>query len=202
MGFVWVLNVLALLLLISNIALFVIMHLRTNDYSIIYNAVSDYAIGNTNRLFRIYLWAGSLGYICLFCMVLLSPVLRLEKIFPILLALVIIFRILLVFFKTNIEGQKTTINGIIHYILAIGNFSFVYIFIVKYDIRSRIIVELRNYQSLVKNYEIVLTIALIGVVISMFKPLRILFGIIERIYILGIALWFIGFCSIYLFIIK
>ena len=112
MGFVWVLNVLALLLLISNIALFVIMHLRTNDYSIIYNAVSDYAIGNTNRLFRIYLWAGSLGYICLFCMVLLSPVLRLEKIFPILLALVIIFRILLGSFKTNIEGQKTTINGV------------------------------------------------------------------------------------------
>jgi hypothetical protein len=202
MVFYGIINVLALVMFIASLILFIIIHIKNKEYSIIKNAVSDYAVGSTNKLFRIYLWAGNLGYIFLFFTVLVNPVLRLDNVFIILLALIIIFRILLGFFKTNIEGQKLTTKGIIHYLLAIGNFGFNYTFIVKYDIKSKMINLLQNYQSLMQIYEIALTIALVGVVVTMFKPLRLLFGIIERIYILGIGIWFIGICSIYLFIIH
>ena len=123
-------------------------------------------------------------------------------IFSILLGLVILFRIGISYFKTDIENTKISIRGIIHYLLAIGNFGLAYTFIAKFDIRSKIMPELGLYQGIMNAYEIVLTVALIGVVITMFKPLRMLFGLIERVFLLGILVWYIGFNFINLFIMQ
>lgn len=194
MGLYSIIKLFAFIMFLSNISLFIILHIKNKEYSIAKNAVSDYAIGSSGKLFNIYLWVGTLGYLLFLFMILNYPGLVLKNILILLLVLIIIFRILLVFFRTDIEGQKLTANGIIHYLLAIGNFSLNYIFIVKFDMRITTVNIYQNYQSLIQMYELALTVILVGVVVTMFRPLRIFFGVVERLYILSIIIWFTAEC--------
>jgi Protein of unknown function (DUF998) len=201
MNFHFVFSSLALIAFSISVILFIVLHIKNKEYTVFKNAVSDYDIGNTHKLFQIYLWIGTIGFLFILLSIFVNTKIELDKIYLVLIGLVILFRIGISFFKTDLENTKLSMRGIIHYLFAIGNFGFAYTFIVKFDIRSKSISELQSIQSLITTYELILTIALIGVVITMFKPLRILFGVIERVYLLGILLWFIGFCYINLFIV-
>jgi hypothetical protein len=173
--------------------LFVQLHIKNKEYDMRDHALSDYAIGSTAKLFNFYVLIGNAAAVFLSIAFLILQASQPHYLRVALLLLAMVFcRTLLGVFKTDIEGQKMTIPGILHYLFAIGNFAFAYMAIDAAD--SNIL----NQSSIFGNTNavaiifVVLTTTLVLVCITMFKPFRKFFGIIERLYILITALWFFG----------
>jgi hypothetical protein len=95
-------------------------------------------------------------------------------------------------FKTNIEGETLTPSGIIHYLFAIGSFALAYIVIDKVDALLLKQALPNGIDLVIRVYGYAVTAALVGVCITMFKPLRRFFALIERLYLLLIGFWFLA----------
>ncbi|WP_443137017.1 DUF998 domain-containing protein [Lysinibacillus sp. JNUCC 51] len=109
---------------------------------------------------------------------------------PILIILMVISRILMLFFPTDLEGEKLTVRGKLHYLFAILAFAFSYMVI---DCGGSQLKLLEGFKDLNLFYIITMisSISLGAVIVTMFKPLRFIFGICERVFLLSINIWFI-----------
>ncbi len=180
------------LLYCTNIILFLILHLKNKEYSPMKHAVSDYDIGSTHKLFQAYGWAGNLGALFLSGAFFFSVEPVFSKAIPLLLISMVVCRIGLLIFKTNIEGERLTPSGIIHYLFAIGSFALAYIVIDKVDTLLLKQALPNGIDPVIRVYGYAITVALIGVCVTMFKPLRRFFAFIERLYILLVGFWFLA----------
>jgi hypothetical protein len=170
--------------------LFVLIHLKNKEYSFTKHALSDYDIGSTHGLFQIYNFFGSFGALLLAGAFFFSTE-PFHKTIPLFLISMIICRAGVSIFKTNIEGEKITFTAILHYLFAIGSFALAYIIIDK--VNTLVLKQELSHgiDLIIKSYNYALTAILIGVCITMFKPLRRFFAVIERLYILLVGLWFL-----------
>jgi hypothetical protein len=172
--------------------LFIQLHIKNKEYNMRDHALSDYAIGATAKLFNFYVLIGNLAAVFLsIAFLILQTTQPYYLRVALLLLAMVICRTLLGVFKTDIEGQKRTIPGILHYLFAIGNFAFAYMAIDAAD--SNILNRSDQFGGTnAAIIFVVLTTTLVLVCITMFKPFRKFFGIIERLYILLTALCFFG----------
>jgi hypothetical protein len=170
--------------------LFITIHSKNREYDIFKHALSDYDIGSTHKLFQIYNLFGILGVLFLAGDFFLASESGFHNLIPVLLILMAVCRIGLSIFKTNIEGEKFTFSAAIHYLFAIGSFALTYIIIDKVDTLLLKQNLTDNIGMLIRIYGYVITIFLAGVCVTMFKPLRFCFAIIERLYILFAGFWF------------
>jgi hypothetical protein len=164
---------------------FVWLHIKAPQYNPVNHAVSDYGVGPTKSLFTLYLQINNLGTFA-FAVALIAgfgmPAIPL-RIF-IFLLLLILCRIVIVFFPTDLEGTPLTRTGFSHYVLAVLIFGLLYTTIAGL---SRIFGT-----SALIILSAIITYALTAVVITMWKPLRKIFGLFERIFLGATILWFLA----------
>lgn len=167
------------------------MHFKNRDYSIFKHAVSDYAIGATSKLFILYCWASNFG--AAFLCIIMFRLNYIPTFIPILVIFMIISRIFLTLFPTDLEGQKLTLTGKLHYLFAISGFALAYIIVDNCTSALSKATEFNSVYSYLHSISLVSMVSLILIVLTLFKPLRSIFGIVERIYLISIATWFIVF---------
>jgi hypothetical protein len=182
----------SLLAILINLAIFFALHFLPTGYNPIRHAVSDYAIGKYSPLFRVSLWSSSLGMLTLavgLAMGVGSPLLANRDL--VFLGLIALTRIAMSLFPTDLEGKRLTRTGILHYVFAILTFAFVYNVISNL---TPLLDTLNPWQEV----KVPLTWlawavlpALVLVVITMFRPLRRIFGLFERLFLLITNGWFI-----------
>ncbi|BCY06993.1 DUF998 domain-containing protein [Actinoplanes sp. L3-i22] len=187
------LAVIAAVLLLAYFAIFVALHVRRTEYDLVRDAVSDYGVGPTAGLFRLAVIANSLGVLALTGALAdglgQGPFAAVDYMF---LLLIPVTRLAMALFPTDLEGSRPTMTGRIHLVLAIASFTFVYLAIA--DLTG----PLRSFTpDSLGIFLVVLrwtaAVALLGVVVTLLaRPLRGIFGLAERIYLLSTNLWFLA----------
>lgn len=184
----------ALVLGLVRLVLFVALHIVPSEYSIVKHAVSDYAVGSTRKLSTAMTWTTVLFWAALAAAVWTglpdwsdTPTMTLA-----LVALAVIF-LVLPFAPTDIEGEKATFIGRLHYVLAIAWFA------ISYACMGNFVRYFTAHEvaSLGAFLQVMSWIALISLVVSVavliIKKLRPkVFGISERVFILSVSLFYLG----------
>jgi hypothetical membrane protein len=180
--------------LASTVAYLVILaalHAVPTGYSPVRHAVSDYGVGRYRWLFTVALYVSSVGVLTL-ALALTSgigapPLSARDLGFLLVIPLA---RIGMTLFPTDLEGRPISRTGLLHYVFAVAAFTLTYLAI------SGLTPALRAYDlsEWVRaplgwaNWAVGPALAL--VVITMLRPLRRVFGLFERIFLLTTNLWF------------
>jgi hypothetical protein len=182
--------ILAGVLYLLSIVLFFQLHFVTSQYKASVHAVSDYGVGSTAKIFQIYAWLGTAGALALAALFFTSrqPVFSVSV--RLCLLLMAFSRVGVSLFKTDLEGSPRTKTGVLHYLFAILTFSFAYTAIAN---ATPVLIanEAAWLGSMASILQFVAMIALAGIVITVFKPLRRYFAIVERLFLLSTLLWFL-----------
>lgn len=189
-----VLAALALVFGLARLVVFISLHVVKSEYGIVEHAVSDYAVGSTRRLSSIMTWLTVPFWALLAAAVAtgLSSWSDATWVTIALAALALIF-LVLPFAPTNLEGQKLTRIGRLHYLFAIAWFAlsyacmgnFVRLFTAEAVQPLAGILNALSWIALVA-----LVISVIVLIITKLRPK--VFGISERVFILAVNLFYIG----------
>ena len=174
------------------LVLFVTMHLLPTGYNPIRHAVSDYAVGKYGTLFRVAFWSSALNVLALAIGLAVGvgvpPLASKDLVY---LGLIAFARLAMSLFPTDIEGKRLTRTGILHYVFAILAFAFAYMAI---SDLTPVLQTLNPWQQVKEPLAILAWIvlpALILVVVTLLRPLRRVFGLCERLFLLTTNVWFI-----------
>lgn len=174
------------------LAVFVALHRLPTGYSPIRNAVSDYGVGRYRRWFTAGLWASSLGVLALAVGLGIGlgspPMAEHDLVF---LGLITLARVGMSVFPTNIEGQRFTRTAALHYVFAIAAFTFTYLAISHLTTQLKPITPWHSVERPLSWLAWLVIPALAGVVITMLRPLRRIFGLFERIFLVTTNVWFL-----------
>jgi Protein of unknown function (DUF998) len=170
-----------------------VLHALPTGYDPIQHAVSDYGVGKYSPVFRIGLWASAVGVVALAIGLgegVGSPPLAIRG--PIYLGLAAFCRIGESLYPTDVEGQKSTRTGVLHYVFAILTFAFTYAAISNL---TPALVKLHPWASAKGVLDVlnwIVLIALILVVAALLLPrLRRHFGLWERVFLLASYIWLV-----------
>jgi hypothetical protein len=175
----------AALAYLVQLALFLALNIR-GTYSLVGHAVSDYGVGPSRRLFMIYGLTGIIAAIVLGVAVLVDG--RFPTRGGVYLLIMAALRLGVLTFPTDLEGQRLTGTGRLHYVFAIASFALAYMAI---DVLNPIALPIAaDWTSLVLGglYWIVAA-SLAGVVICLIPALRRVFGLVERLFLVSVMLW-------------
>ena len=176
----------------AYLLVFVSLHALPTGYNPVRNAVSDYAVGKYGTLFRIGLWFSAFGVLTLtFAMrrAVGSP--PLPRVVSLYLGLIVATRIGMSLFHTDLEGAPVTRRGIVHYAFAIAAFTFTYLAISKSTPVLRDLDPSSWRRTALRWSAAAVLPELAVVVLTMFRPLRRVFGLVERIFLITTNIWFI-----------
>jgi hypothetical protein len=168
------------------------LHFKPTGYHLIRHALSDYGVGPTRHLFNVYIQLTNFGGITLAIALLdglHAPAVPQRSI--VLLFLLFVIRICLSLFPTDLEGKPLTRIGILHYVFAILSIGFTYTIMAQLTPFFQARPDWQAVQSSLKVLLNIATPALIAIVITMWKPLRSIFGLFERLFIATTAVWFL-----------
>ena len=191
----WLGNVpLALVSLIATLgylALFVALHVLPTGYHPVQEAVSDYAVGPYGYLFRAGLYVSSLGVLALAFLLVVGvgspPVASRDLVYLLAIPLT---RIGMTLFPTDLEGTARTRTGILHYACAIAAFTLTYLAISGVTPTLIDVAQARWLGDTLHVVSVIVAASLILVVVTMAGPLRRVFGLTERIFLVTTNLWF------------
>ncbi|MED0984580.1 DUF998 domain-containing protein [Bacillus paramycoides] len=187
-----ILSIVAVLFFLGYFIFFLILHFKKTGYHPIRHAVSDYGVGATKNLFIIYAWLSNLGALSLsIVMLIVKDRFTISASIPVLIILMVISRIIMLFFPTDLEGEKLTVRGKLHFLFAILAFTFSYMAIDRGGSHLKLLEGFKNLEPFFHIITVISSISLGAVVVTMFKPLRFIFGICERVFLLSINIWFI-----------
>ena len=175
-----------------SLAFFVSLHFSGSGYNPVKHAVSDYAVGKAAGLFQGYVWLGNFGALGLAYLFYTAVKPQFPPFIPVLLLFMVTARIGVSTFKTDLEGEKRTRQGTFHYLFATLTFALAYVVIDNATplLTSLSTLELPNWWLV--GLRFAAAVSLIGVVVTVFRPLRKFFGPIERVFILSNILWFLS----------
>ena len=168
------------------LSIFLAFHVIAPERSMFGHAVSDYAVGKTARLFISYGLVGSLGAALL--AIATGSAGEFPSKVPIYLALLAILRMGVLRFRTDIEGEAVTREGRLHYVFAIITFALTYM-IVSASQPTLDTFANPTLNLILRDLGWIATISLVGVVTTLLPPLRRVFGLAERIFLLSTASW-------------
>ena len=186
---VWALAMVSLLATLAGLAIFVFLHILPTGYDPISQAASDYAVGRFGYLSRSYLRFISIGILALALCLAVEVKPPLPVMVLAYLGLVALGYIAASLFPTDLEGERLTRTGAIHYALAFLNFTFITLAI---ENLTPTLVTLRPWQpaALPLTWLAWAAVpAVMLVLITLLKPLRRVFGLFERLFLLTAYLW-------------
>jgi uncharacterized protein DUF998 len=190
MGFAFVLALLSFLASLYYFGVFIALHFLPTGYSPVHNAVSDYARSKYAEFYRWGLWSSSAGVLLLALGLAVgvgAPPLVARGI--VYLVLVVVSRIALSLFPTDIEGQKLTRTGRLHYLFAVLTFAFTY---AAMSVLTPTLVTIHPWTA-VRDVLVWLVdiaeAALVLVVVTLLPALRRYFGLCERLFLVSTNVW-------------
>ncbi|WP_332880628.1 DUF998 domain-containing protein [Streptomyces sp. NBC_00564] len=189
--------ILGLIGLIGYVGVFVALHVLPTGYHPIRHAVSDYAVGQYGWLFRVGLLVSSLGVLFLAIGLTLdpgAPPLAVSQL--VFLYLVPAMRLGMALFRTDLEGEKLTPTGRLHYLFAIAAFAFTYAAISGMTPRLTSVSPWQSADGLLSALQWIALVSLVLLVVTLLPRLRTIFGLFERAFLVSTNLWFItvGIC--------
>ncbi|WP_326718205.1 DUF998 domain-containing protein [Streptomyces sp. NBC_00243] len=189
--------ILSLIGLIGYVGIFVALHVLPTGYHPIRHAVSDYAVGQYGSLFRVGLLVSSLGVVFLAIGLTLdpgAPPLAVSQL--VFLYLVPAMRLGMVLFRTDLEGEKLTPTGRLHYLFAIAAFAFTYAAISGMTPRLTSVSPWQSADGLLSALQWIALVSLVLLIVTLLPRLRTIFGLFERAFLVSTNLWFItvGIC--------
>ena len=187
---------------LSEAGILLWLHIKPTGYSYTKNAVSDYGVGSTKKLFSLYLHCSNLGSVWLAVVLAGESLLYVPLRIMLFLFLLVISRIGLSYFPTDLEGNRPTRTGFMHYIFAILVFGFLYITITTLTPYFGGIPAWHVFHAILSLLSVLTTISLITVIITMWRPLRNVFGIFERLFIITTTVWFIMVSGFFLVMLR
>lgn len=183
---------LSLVATVGYLVLFVSWHLLPTGYGPVRHAVSDYAVGRYGYLFRLGLWVSS-GAVLALGVALISgvgsPPLAARDLTYLLL--IPVARVGMTLFPTSLEGHRLGRTGLAHYVFAIAAFTLTYLVMSQ---TTSVLQDLGapgwlrhplGWASWAVAPELFL------VVVCMVGPLRRVFGLVERLFLLTTNIWFV-----------
>jgi hypothetical membrane protein len=185
------LSVVSLVATLTYLAIMAILHALPTGYSPVRHAVSDYAVGRYRPLFTAGLYVSSVAVLTL-AFALLSgigtpPLASRDVAYLLLIPLV---RIGMTLFPTDLEGQRISRTGLLHYLFAIAAFTLTYLAISDMTPALRALDPHGWISAPLDWVAWVVGPALALIVITMFRPLRRIFGLFERIFLVSSNVWF------------
>jgi hypothetical protein len=186
------LAVASLVATIAYLSIFAAWHVLPTGYDPVRHAVSDYAVGRYGYLFAIGLWASSAGVLALAVALITgvgSPPLAARDL--VFLFLIPVARVGMTLFPTDLEGKPLSRAGATHYVLAIAAFTLTYLVISDTTPVLRDLGPAVWLQSSLKWSAWLVAPELALVVVTLFPPLRRVFGVFERLFLLTTNVWFI-----------
>lgn len=191
MSIVFPLSLLGSLAYLGDLGIVIALHFLPTGYNPVQHAVSDYAIGKYHRLFRVRLWLNALGSLALAAALWIglgTPPLSGTGL--VLLALLAPVRVAITLFPTDIEGKPRTRAGIVHYLLAVLSFAFVYIVLSDITPTLQAIQPWKQVQGPLTFLAAFALPALVAVVVTLLLPyIRRIFGLCERLFLLTTSVW-------------
>jgi len=192
MNIAFVCAVLSFLSYLGESGVLVWLHAKPTGYSPIRHAVSDYGVGKTRRLFTTYLGLAGLGGILLAAALMLGPEARAVPQRAILfLLLLACMRIGVSLFPTDLEGKPLTRTGVLHYFFAIISIGCTYTIMAELTPFFQTLSDWNTVAGVLNVLLIIATAALVALVITLWKPLRNIFGLFERLFVLTGTAWFL-----------
>lgn len=172
-----------------RLALFVALHVMRSDYNFVEHAVSDYAVGRTRKVSAYMTWYTAGVWLTLLLALLIGPAPQSSTSTIVqLVALVVIF-VVLPFLPTDVEGQRRTATGTVHYIAAIAWFALSYSLTGNF---SRMLADAGTVTVALTALRWIALVSLIALCIGLIPSLRKrIFGISERIFLLTITLFYL-----------
>ncbi|GAA1607338.1 DUF998 domain-containing protein [Kribbella hippodromi] len=174
------------------LGLFVALHLLPTGYHPVRHAVSDYGVGRYAGLFRWALVASSLGILALAAGLAVEPgtptVTVLQLVF---LFLIPVTRVGMLKYPTDLEGQRLTTSGRLHYVFAVAAFAFTYSAVAGITPELRTLGAWASVGDFLGVLRIVALVSLVLLVIALVPRLRRVFGLFERGFLLSTNLWFL-----------
>lgn len=190
-----VLAALSLLFFVARLALFIQLHRVASPYGVTTHAVSDYAVGPTRRLSLANAIVSAMAWFALAAAFYVGHATWADRLLAAaVLSAVGALSIASVVVPTDLEGQRPTARGIMHYVLAIASFGLVYFLMGN-------VVRLASHEhwpvaAVLDVLQWVALAALIAVCLTVVGPGRKrLFGIAERVY-LGTGLAFYALAAV------
>jgi len=181
----------------AYLALFVSLHLLPTGYQPVRDAVSDYAVGRYRRLFRVGLWASSAGVLALAValrVAVRSPSIATKDLLYLLL--IPATRVAMTVFPTDLEGAHRSRAGVLHYVFAVAAFTFTYLVMSETTPALRTLGPATWLADVLRWTAAAVGPALALVVVTMLRPLRRVFGLFERIFLLTSNVWFLAVAAL------
>ncbi|AEV85205.1 hypothetical protein ACWT_4185 [Actinoplanes sp. SE50] len=179
----------ALIALAAYLIIITALHVLPTGYRLADHAVSDYGVGRYARLFHTGLIVNSLGVLALAAALALAPNLDPPTTPLVYLVLLPVARIGIAVFPTDLEGRGLTPTGIAHYLSAIAAFTLTYLAI---DGLTPTLRAATSHPDVPHWLAIATPVLLAAVAVTMFRPLRRLFGVTERLFLLVTNAWYVA----------
>jgi hypothetical protein len=183
---------LAILAAVLNLAYLVglaYMHFLPTGYSVMGHAVSDYCVGRYARQGKAVALLSGLGAGCFLLAMLSARALANAQIAE--LAAYVLLKILILFFPTDLEGEKLTRSGLAHYLIAIAYFALAVFFTVKVTPTLGGDAPGFGLHGILAALALVVWTSVWPMAITLIPALRRVFGLFERIFIVAVAAWFL-----------
>ncbi len=173
--------------LIVRIIVFAALHVRYPQLSIFKNTVSDYGTGASRSMYSAMGVLSAVAYACL------AAVLWLQQVQPTWLIAVLtictIGSFAILFFATDKTGSsRVTLQGRIHWLLAILNFTLLFVFIANFVPASSAMDA--GIQWLTVAVKIIFYSFLVTLIVPALRKKFV--GLTERLFLTVVPLWFIA----------
>jgi zinc transporter ZupT len=176
---------------LAYLVILAVLHVLPTGYNPIHHAVSDYGVGRYRSLFTVALYVSSVGVLALAFALLKGvgspPLATRDVAYRLLIPLV---RIGMTLFPTSLEGQRISRTGLLHYAFAVAAFTFTYLAISAMTPALRELDPSGWARGPLGWAQWIVGPALALVVITMLRPLRRVFGLFERLFLVATNLWF------------
>jgi hypothetical protein len=192
MNIAFIFSLLSFLAYLGASSVLLWLHIKPTPYHPLRHAISDYGVGDTQRLFNIYLWLTGLGAAALAVALTVGRgALPVPSRTIMCLVLLVGARLGVSLFPTDLEGQRLTHSGFWHYILAILSIGLVYTIMAQLTPFFQTRSAWQSVGSVLNLLLVLAAPALIAIVITMWRPLRNIFGLFERLFVAITTLWFL-----------
>lgn len=173
-----------------DIVLLISFQFLNRDYPFFSHAISDYGVGKTAHLFKLYVLAGCIAAPLLAWQFWQAGPTLYPVAIPIYLLGVMLGRLAIGLFPNDVRGKPRTRAGQIHRAATLLAFTCAYMTVVEATplLSATVSGDLALALSVLKH---LISAGFIAVVLTVSAPLRRFFGLAERLFLYATALWFL-----------
>lgn len=178
---------LAAALILGRLGIFAALH-KTSSRHPIREAVSDYGVGESRRLFSVMGGLQAAAWLALAVGTWFGfPAWNYRGTAVIMLVALGVLAAVLLLVPTDLEGEKLTARGLLHYLIAVLGFG------LSYSLSGDISRMMSTGAGLLSVLHTVSMVSLIALCICLLPPLRRWFGLFERCFLLAISLFYLSY---------